>query len=296
MASAKSGNVPFAAEFAATQGPRTPKVSQTGMLLAYHAPPSKYVDGSQYAAFAAYQPPAPKFADEAQAAEFIAYQGDLGYVTAKVAQDALLIAYKEGIPGESRQGAWTFILDGHRFYVLPLGPEGDWAYDTTTQQWIQLQTQGFDGMNFQHGVMWDIRIIGGDALYGYLYELDPNQPFDEAWREIEHTVTGQTVSRNMNFVTVGNFRLTATVGDLQENDSVINLRFSDDNGNTWSNYYPLTLQSGNYSQLLIWQSLGGFRTPGRIFEISDSAGLVGLYGADARFVNYDDDPIDEEDQ
>lgn len=213
-----------------------------------------------------------------------------------VSQLIEIIAYATASPIQSRQTAWTFILDGHRFYVLPLGKEGDWAYDTTTNQWIQLQTQGFNGLNFTHGVMWDIRIIGGDSIFGTLYEMDPTQDLDEGWRDIQHIVTGAAPSRNINMTTVGNFRITATAGDLQQTDTVLNLRFSDDNGETWSNYYPLTLQVGNYSQVLIWSSLGSYQTPGRIFEVSDSAGLVSLYGADARLINPEQtDPEDAND-
>jgi len=274
----------------------TSRVSQATILAAYQSPAAKFASTSQGSIIAAYFPQSARYADVSQGGIIIASAGDPGNVDARVSQGAIFIAYREGIPGESRQAAWTFVLDGHRFYVLPLGQEGDWAYDTTTQQWCQLQTQGFDGLNFTHGVMWDLRIMGGDQLYGTLYEMDPNQPEDEAWRPIEHIVTGAVASRDINFTTVGNFRLTATSGDIQENDAVINLRFSDDLGNTWSDYIPMTLKAGNFNQLLIWQSLGSFRNPGRMFEISDEAGLVGIYGADARLINYDDDPTDQEDQ
>ena len=107
-----------------------------------------------------------------------------GVVATDVKQLEVLVAYGTAEPFDNRQSAWTFTLDGHKFYVLPLGPEGDWAFDTTTGTWCQLQTDGFYGLNFTRGVMWGLRIMGGDLLYPYLYEMDPNQHYDEDWRAI----------------------------------------------------------------------------------------------------------------
>lgn len=196
-----------------------------------------------------------------------------------VTQTATLIAYSDTDPGLSRQQAWTFVLDGHRFYVLPLGEEGDWAYDTTTKEWCQLQTQGFDGLNFTKGVMWGVRIIGGDAAYPFLLELDPNQPFDDGWRNIERVVTGGIPLRGRYNLGVSNFSVTASVADDASIDLPISLAFSDDNGVTWSEEFEIAL-TGESSQLLIWNALGSFSQPGRIFRITDYAGPVRLDGAD----------------
>jgi hypothetical protein len=200
-------------------------------------------------------------------------------VTTEVTQVAVMAAYFDSQPLVQRQNAWTFVLDGHRFYVLPLGPEGDWAYDTTTQEWCQLSSQGFDGLNFTHGIMWGVRIMGGDSLYGYLLELDPTQPFDESWREVQRVVTGGIATRGRSAVGVANFSLTASVGDDASVNMPIVLSFSDDNGVTWSSGIDIPLTDAG-SQLLIWNALGSFSAPGRIFRITDNAGPVRLDGAD----------------
>lgn len=234
---------------------------------------------SQGASLLAYGPPASQNARESLSSVLIARAGGNTNVTAQVSQGACLIAYATAEPNLPRQDAWTFVLDGHRFYVLPLGPEGDWAYDTTTHEWCQLQTQGFYGLNFTHGVMWGLRVIGGDALYTYLFELDPDQPLDGGWSEIQRMVTGGIATRGRSVVGVANFTVTASVGDDNATDQPISLAFSDDNGVTWSQEFdiPLTDQS---TQLLIWNALGSFSQPGRIFRITDTAGPVKLDGAD----------------
>lgn len=251
--------------------------SQDLALLAIQSLPAPVA--TQMVGLLSYGPPASKSAVNSQTVALIAYSGGETNVTAETTQAMCLIAYYEGQPAVARQTAWTFVMDGHRFYVLPLGPEGDWAYDTTTQEWCQLQTLGFDGMNFTHGCMWGIRVMGGDSLYTYLLEFDPTQPLDEGWRQIQRIVTGGIATRGRSAIGVANFTLTASVGDDTSVTQPISLAFSDDNGVTWSQEFdiPLTDQS---TQTLIWNALGSFSAPGRVFRITDTAGPVRLDGAD----------------
>lgn len=260
---------------------RTPIVSLASLLAASGA-----TDGNprvtQFVELAAYGPQQTQYGRSSQDALLAAYAASEGNVVTRTSQAALLVAYGTGTPGLQRQAAWTFVLDGHRFYVLPLGDEGDWAYDMTTQQWCQLQSQGFPGLNFTHGVMWGLRIIGGDALYTYLYEMDPNEPLDEGWREVKHMVTGGVATRSRASIGVANFTLTASVGDDSEIDQAISLAFSDDNGFTWSEEFPIPLTNVS-TQDLVWNALGSFSAPGRVFRITDYSGPIRLDGADAVF-------------
>lgn len=245
----------------------------------------------------AYGPPASEQARETQTLALIPYSAGDDNVTTELTQVVCMAAYSTAEPQLARQSAWTFVLDGHRFYVLPLGEEGDWAYDTTTQEWCQLQTIGFDGLNFTHGVMWGIRIMGGDALYPFLLELDPTEPLDNGWREVEHMVTGGIATRGRNNIGVANFTLTASVGDDASVNIPISLAFSDDNGVTWSQEFPIPLTDAS-TQTLLWPSLGSFSAPGRVFRITDIAGPVRLDGADCVLVigNGADSSIEQEGQ
>lgn len=257
------------------------RTSQLGLLSTYQKLGSSRA--SQVGVLASYAPPQSHLTEVGQVGVLAAKSGGATNVTAKVSEVGILMAYYTGQPGVNRQNAWTFIMDGHRFYVLPLGPEGDWAYDTTTQEWCQLQTQGFDGLNFTHGVMWGLRVMGGDSLYSYLYELDPTQPLDEGFRTVEHIVTGGIPTRTRNSIGVSNFSLTASVGDDQAMNQTISLAFSDDNGVTYSDEFAMPLTDMG-SQLLIWNALGSFAQPGRIFRVTDYAGPVRLDGADCVLV------------
>ena len=242
-------------------GDGAPKVSQMAMLTAYGPPETKLTRVSQLSLLV----------DRAASAH---------RVTTKVSQGALLAAYGTGVPGLLRNAAWTFVMDGHRFYVLPLGPEGDWAYDTTTHEWSQLSTTGYPGLNFTHGVMWGLRVIGGDVQYSYLYELDPTQPNDQAWREILRMVTGGVATRSRASIGVANFTLTASVGDDASISQPISLAYSDDNGVTWSQEFDLMLTDVG-TQTLMWPALGSYSAPGRVFRVTDTGGPIRIDGADA---------------
>lgn len=238
------------------------------------------VTAYQLTTLSAFGPLATMAADVEQMSMLAATSAGANNVSTDVSQMTTLIAYGTGEPFTQRQSAWTFTLDGHKFYVLPLGPEGDWAYDVTTDAWSQLKTDGFNGLNFTNGVMWGLRIMGGDQLYPYLYELDPNQTLDEDWRAITHVATGGIPLRGRYNVGVANFTLTASVGDIQDvNDYNVSLSFSDDNGDTWSPDFDIEL-TGAGSQRLIWNALGSFTSPGRVFKITDTAGPMRIDGAD----------------
>lgn len=238
---------------------------------------------SQLVVLATYGPVEATYGLTSQAALLAAIAQGHNVVTA-ASQVAFLGAYGTGVPSTASQAAWTFVMDGHRFYVLPLGPEGDWAYDFTTQEWCQLQSQGFPGINLTHGVMWGLRVIGGDVLYTYLYELDPNQGLDEQWREVQHMVTGGIATRARAAIGVANVTLTASVGLDQEEDQGISLAYSDDNGVSWSQEFTLPL-TDVATQTLLWPALGSFSSPGRVFRFTDYSGPVRLDGADVVLTN-----------
>jgi hypothetical protein len=253
--------------------------SLAGVYIASGPVQSRSVDSSLISALIARGPPEARNALASQTQVLTAGSSGETNVQADVTQTSLLVAYATGTPQTVRSDAWTYVMDGHRFYVLPLGEEGDWQYDTSTHQWSQLQTQGFNGLNFAHGVMWDLRVIGSDTLYPYILEMDPGQPFDDGFRPVEHIVTGGLSTRGRHAIGVANFTLIASVGDDASIGMPISLAFSDDNGVTYSPEFPIPLTDVG-SQMLIWNALGSFAAPGRIFRITDYGGPIRLDGAD----------------
>jgi hypothetical protein len=231
-----------------------------------------------------------RYGNASQAALLVPY-GVTDMTSPFVSQTALLTVYATGTSDNTRSRAWTFVLDGHTFYALDLGEEGTFVYDLTTKQWSQFSTTGYAGWNMKFGTMWgEGRIAGGDSINPYVWELDPDRTTDEEFRSIEHVATGGLVSRSRRAKSVGRFVLTGSAGAVDDVEgATISLRWSDDQGNTWSDLRPIPLTAGQFSQEVAWRSLGSFAAPGRIFEISDVGGLLRIDGADAGIDDFDED-------
>ena len=269
--------------------------SQLAMLVAYADPSGVElsVNASQTALLVAYFPTV--FAHDvfsSQAALLVPY-GITDMTSPFVSQTALLVAYATGTSTNTRSRAWTFVLDGHTFYALDLGAEGTFVYDLTTKQWCQFATAGYEGWNMKFGTMWgEGRIAGADSINQYVWEMDPDATTDELFRTIQHVVTGGLLSRTRLAKAVGKFTVTGSSGIVDEAaGATISLRWSDDQGNTWSDYQTLALTASDFSQTMTWRSLGAYAAPGRIFEISDVGGILRIDGADAGINNFDEDGV-----
>lgn len=250
----------------------------------------------QFSAMVVYAPPSAHLVRDGQMFGLVPYE--IGKFTVpRTSQYYALVVYATGVPDQSRSRAWTFTLDGHTFYVLDLGPEGTFLYDVVTKQWCKFVTDGFPGWNFTAGTMWgQSRIVGGDTLYDVVWEMNPLLVLDEGWRDINHVVTGGLATRSRTFVGVDAVRLSTSVGQLDEvNGATISLRFSDDQGKTWSDYFTISAEENDFTEEVAWRSLGSFMAPGRVFEISDVGGTIRIDGADAFVEGFDaDQPTDPE--
>lgn len=198
----------------------------------------------------------------------------------KTSQAAFLYVYGEGARENTTLRAWSFILDGHSFYVLHLGMLGTLVYDTTTAQWSEFGTSGFETWNAEQGVMWQDMIVAGDNFSPVLWRVDPRVQLDDDFRPITHRATALVPARGRDTATVGMLSINASAGYPVDNAATLTLRFSDDDGVTFTDMQPITLEDGNYNQNLAFGSLGSFGQPGRVFEIEDVGGFVRLSDAD----------------
>lgn len=195
------------------------------------------------------------------------------------------------IPASSRQRAWSFTLDGHKFYVLDLGSQGTLLYDTTTTSWCQFVTSGYLNWNFRNGTMWGQRIVGGDTDSPQIWEMSPSSMKDGGALDITHITTGALIKRTRTYSSLAGVRLAVSVGDLDDTGggATVLLEFSDDQGNTWTAMDTLPLTENDFSAELAWTGLGSFAAPGRIFRITDVGGFVRIDGCDAELDDFDED-------
>lgn len=240
---------------------------------------------------------------ESQTAALAVYAGDAASADLnKVSQTAELVVWGVAPPGaENRTRAWTFILDGHVFYVLDLGEEGTFLYDIGTNEWCKWETDGYVGWNVRMGVQWGQapgRIIGGDTFSPTAWELDPDATIDEGFRDITHVSTGGISTRSRVYLGVESVRVVGSLGDLDDDTLVtFQLRFSDDNGETWQDGvsssnpagFVVEMAAGDFGTEVAWRSLGSFMSPGRVFEFTDVGGLIRIDGADVFIEDFDDD-------
>lgn len=190
------------------------------------------------------------------------------------------------VAGASSDTAWAFTLDGHIFYVLNFAEQPALIYDATTEQWHRWYgAQIIEGAaepfwNMFRGIVWNGRVLACGLNDSKVWELDPHSFLDEETDPIERKVTGFLPHRGSASARNGAIRVTARK-EVASEEAVISMRFSDDNGKTWSTPREVTLAPNSYAQNIEFRSLGRLRAPGRIWEISDTGGFVRIDGADA---------------
>lgn len=194
----------------------------------------------------------------------------------------------------STQRAWAFTLDGHKFYVLDLGAEGTWVTDLTTGEVTRWYTEGFSGRwDAVAGTMWGLRIVAADITSTTVWEITPTVLTDnDATLQITHVATGGVQTRSRDFHAVNAIRVADSNGQLgNTSGTTMQLRWSDDNGKTWSDYVTVAMTQAAYSGEVAFTSLGSFSAPGRVIELLDVGGPVRIDGVDAEI-----DGLDADDQ
>lgn len=193
-----------------------------------------------------------------------------------VSQDAQVV-YTIGFQDLPVKRAWWFEWDGHVFYCLDLGNSGTLAYDLTTSNWTKFDTAGYEGaFNFKNGLYWRTgrKIVGGDAVNGRVWEMIPDTFLDEGWRPVFYEVRGIVFAEGNDYNQNYSIRLIGSSGRTADTIApVLYMRFSDDEGQTWSAEYSIALDPTKPSQRLEFKSLGAFAQPGRIFRLYDTGGI-----------------------
>jgi hypothetical protein len=204
--------------------------------------------------------------------------------------------------------AYSYQQAGHTFAVWHFpSANKSWAYDLSTQQWSERSWIDNNGNLNRERVAFVAtaygKIIGQDWQNGRLYLMDLETFTDDLQpivcirafphevgdlREITHTsfvadVAAGTVAPggqvNQQF-SPWNGGFNSGFGPFTVNESpMINMRYSNDGGNLWSNYRRKELfHAGIYRSMQRWRGLGMSRD--RVYELSWSAPLlVTLQGA-----------------
>lgn len=194
-----------------------------------------------------------------------------------------------------------FILDRHEFYVLRLGADSTLLYDLTTQQWSSWDSAGRNTWRATGTLNWTgilgsgatdlpaTEIICGDDTTGVLWALDPEANEDDGpWedspsRPYTRIVTGIVPVRGRASPRNSAVSLTTSSRETGAQDPSVQLRISDDNGQTYQDCGTQMVPENFAFGELRWRSLGVVRAPSRVYEFSDTGAVKRIDGADARF-------------
>jgi hypothetical protein len=214
----------------------------------------------------------------------------------RVSDLTMMATYSTAEPSVTQSLAWQFTMDGHTFYVLDLGNQGTWLFDTTSKAWCKYETNGFQFWNMRNGTPWNVngvnRVVGADWQAPTLWELDPDKVLDEDFRDVVHAATAGIELRSRVYHSLAELRIAGNTRNAVNPDTAyMQLTYSDDNGQTYSAPLILTLQTASSpdgGQDVRFSSLGAFMAPGRVFQLVDVGSLMMLTGADAMIDDFDE--------
>ena len=164
--------------------------------------------------------------------------------------------------------AWTFRVNRHDFYVLTTDTQTI-VYDLNTSSWFRWSSynkdtwDAFSGVQI-NGISYVINQTGGNIYNLSTANVDKTSDYIvcEVGGFIPNNINGgiscNSITLYMNYGT----SLSYTKGPL------IELRWSDDGGNTWTPYYQRNVGTrGYYDNSIRFRSLGNFPRPGRHIEL-----------------------------
>lgn len=177
---------------------------------------------------------------------------------------------------------WTYQLDGHQFYLLNFPSAGvTWCYDTALPPamgwhkrgtWITEDAE-YIALRPQYHVYTFGKHLVGDRETGTIYEMRNTYGQDVEGREIRRVRRTPLLTSEQQWIFFKQLQLfvqpgVGTVSGQGENP-VVSLRWSDDAGQTWSNFYTVPIGAqGQRKTRAIWRRLG--RSRNRVFEFSMS--------------------------
>lgn len=179
--------------------------------------------------------------------------------------------------------AFVYALDGQVFYVLSFSAL-TLQLNLDTGLWNHRKSQDIDRWRAEHYCYaWRKRIVG-DWQLGQLYELDP-ETFDDDGDEIRREGDSAPFWAQGDRATMWELFIDAQMGvgldgDQQGDDPVIMMRYSDDEGHSWSAERTATLgKIGEYKRQARFHGLGQFEQRTIRLAVSDPvrAVICGVY-------------------
>lgn len=203
-----------------------------------------------------------------------------GYRVQRLSNHDLEARWKR-LGGAEDATAYSYMLDGHPFYVVNLGGE-TWMFDGSTNGWFQLVSHGLT----RHRGEICIAFNGGNYVTDYdngkVYRI-AHDVYTDNGDPIRRVLTGRHIFDGMKRMGVDAFQLDIESGvglaTGQGSDPQAMLRVSRDGGRTWgAERWASFGQMGQYTKRCMWRRCG--RARDFVFEVAISDPVkVAIIGA-----------------
>lgn len=203
-----------------------------------------------------------------QNVNIIANDGGLNTMLRVQQQEVVVIAAEGVILEQPLQiNAFQYDLDGHIFYGLHVRDRGTFVYDQATDQWTQWKSGDLLYWNAQFHLRWDDEYYAASLLDNQVVRVNPESVLDDGFRVNDFLVTGRLESQSRRYIPNSEVQLFGSVG-LRGGE--IRLRYSDNDGASFTPYVSITIDANARSTSAMWYDLGSVRSPGRVYEILDN--------------------------
>jgi hypothetical protein len=179
--------------------------------------------------------------------------------------------------------AYSYMLDGHPFYVVSFPTGGEtWMYDGSTGSWSQLKSYNVGRHRSNFGTAYLRRTVVTDYTNGKAYRYSSSVYTDNG-EPIVREIIGRHVFDGTRKMGVDAFQLDIEVGvgltSGQGSDPQAMLQISKDGGRTWGNERWRSFGAlGEYRRRCIWRKCGRARNFTFRVRISDPV-KVAIMGA-----------------
>lgn len=161
--------------------------------------------------------------------------------------------------------AWIFRSNKNTFYVLT-SDTGTYVYDLDMKTWCRWDSFGRNNWKTHLGIQVGDSVYGGDISSGKIFKLEEgvSDDGDPVIREVSGFVSHSGKHVKCSSV---NVRVNSGYSDSYLEEPILEMRWSDDYGVTWTDYTQISLGSmGQYYKDVTARSLGMLYRPGREFE------------------------------
>jgi len=174
-------------------------------------------------------------------------------------------AVDELLKQEDDLSSWSFRHNRSDFYLIS-SPSFTLSYDIANNLWARWDTYNLPYWVAQSGVQHGSEVVAGNAYTNELYTL--TEGVSDVGLPVIREVAG-FLPNSAKPVKCGEVVVYVNAGwsPTYGLNPMLELRWSDDLGATWSDYVATSMGAkGQYSRTVSYRSLGLIKQPGRVFE------------------------------